>query len=99
MSVNYDRKVVLSPKGTNRREVALKDIHIPDLWHVYLALKDDPYFSDKVLGVYEDGSPKSVADAVLECWHLTKDLYANLAGDVEDFLTSKEREALKRKSA
>lgn len=83
MSVNYDRTVILSPKGTNRREVRLKDIQIPDLWHLYLALSEDTYFANMRLGVREDGSPKSVADAVLDCWHLTKDLYLNLAGDVD----------------
>lgn len=30
---NYDRKIILKPKGDGRREVRLGDLQIPDLWH------------------------------------------------------------------
>lgn len=65
---DYNRKVVLSVRGKERREVTLNDVQIPDLWHVAERLRrDDP-----------DG-----AAAVLECWRICHDLKANLANDIE----------------
>lgn len=30
---NYDRKIILKPKGGGRTEARLGDLQIPDLWH------------------------------------------------------------------
>lgn len=80
---NYDREVILAPKGLNRKVVKLKDVVIPDLWHVYAALKEHPGFKNAYLGMDENGKRMKVADAVLRCWDLARDFKLNLAGDTE----------------
>jgi len=56
------KTIMRSPGGTARREVAVKDIQIPDLWHIAKSVDDE--------------GRKSAAEAVLECWHLCHDLLA-----------------------
>jgi hypothetical protein len=65
-----DRIVVLAAKGTARRVVRLRDVEIPDLWHIACALRKDRRYGP------------SAADAVLACWYLAHDLKRNLAGDI-----------------
>ena len=38
--INYNRKIIRAPKGTNRCEIALKDIKIPDLWHIAMTFRE-----------------------------------------------------------
>ncbi len=69
-NMNSSNIVIRCPRGTDRREVPLDQIQVPDLWHVarYLEAKHE----------------KRAADAVLECWHLAHDLLLNLKGEVGD---------------
>jgi hypothetical protein len=80
---NYDREVILAPKGLMRQKVKLSQVVIPDLWHVYEALRKHPDFKNAYLGVNENGKPMKVADAVLTAFNLLRDFKANLAGDTE----------------
>lgn len=63
--MSYDRKVILFPSGTARRETTLKEIEIPDLWH--LAMK------------YPRGSREQ--KAILDTWHLAHEFKRILAED------------------
>jgi hypothetical protein len=64
---DYGKKVILSPKGSARKEVPIGEINIPDLWHIAMA--------------YPENSRER--EAILETWHLAHDLKRNLAGDVD----------------
>ena len=52
-------QIVRSKDGTQSHIQNVDEIKIPDLWHAYMAIKDK----------YPDH-----ADAVLETWHLCRDL-------------------------
>ena len=69
MTPNYNREVILNPKGDNRRTVTLNDISIPDLFNASLLLHKQGYHE--------------ISDQVLECWQLAHDLKLNLAGDTK----------------
>lgn len=57
--------VTLSKGGTAERTVKVKDIDIPDLWHIAMLLSDQ-----KVV----NGLGEAASDKVLEVWHLAHDL-------------------------
>ncbi len=69
MSVDYSRNIILAPRGNDRRELAVGELHIPDLWHVAEYLR-------------EHGQERA-SSAVLETWHIANDLKLNIAGDTE----------------
>ena len=57
-------KIVLSPRGSGRREVDLAEIQIPDLWHLAMDLK---------------ARKKLIAsEMVLDAWHLCHDLLEHI---------------------
>jgi hypothetical protein len=56
--------------GTKEREVEIKLIEVPDLWHIAMSL----HAGNK-------HTPRS--KAVLECWHLCHDLLAHIKGEAE----------------
>lgn len=56
--------IIRAPEGTDRREVEVDKIKVPDLWHVavYLQDKDNTQW----------------ATQILDCWHLAHDLITNI---------------------
>ena len=56
--------IIRSPKGTERREVEIDKIQVPDLWHIAMML--------------EDQGKENAMKAVLDCWHLAHDLITNI---------------------
>jgi len=65
--------VILSALGSARRKVAVKDITVPDLWHIAMWLNEQ----DPDIG-HDHLRGQSPGDAVLECWNLCQDLLANI---------------------
>ena len=61
--------ITMAKGGTVERDVPLKEIEIPDLWHIAGRLKDG--------GTH---IPRD-ADDVLECWHLCHDLLKHIKGE------------------
>ena len=59
--------IVRAPKGTDRQEVEVDKIQVPDLWHVAMYLKDNDM--------------KTWGEMVQDCWHLTHDLIQNIKAD------------------
>ena len=59
-------KITLAKGGTAEREVDVQEIQVPDLWHVAMALKDDPSYDNRA------------ADMILETWHLAHDMKRHL---------------------
>ena len=57
-------KVILSPRGTARREIDVSQLQVADLWHVAMRVRDT---GD------EQGSAM-----ILEVWHLAHSLVENL---------------------
>lgn len=56
--------IIRSPEGTERREVEVDRIQVPDLWHVAMYVKDQ--------------GNTQWAEQILDCWHLTHDLITNI---------------------
>jgi hypothetical protein len=59
--------VTRHPKGQHPKEVRITSVHIPDLWHIAMALKE---LSVKNGNTWMDFA----ADEVLEAWHIAHDL-------------------------
>lgn len=96
---DYSRKVILSPKGLNRREVSLSEVRIADLWHAAKRLNeledadehrkidpDDLELVEEFVERRRQGKTRGSAlrDLILEVWHLAHDLKSNLANDVAE---------------
>lgn len=62
-----EMKVTLSKGGTKERQLDINHIRIPDLWHIAMAVGDNPCFT------------KLHQDEILECWHLAHDLKRHIA--------------------
>jgi len=62
-------KIIRSMDGTARREVELSDIKVPDMWHLYIRLREDKRL---------DNGLRAAAEDVLETWHIAHDLLKNL---------------------
>ena len=57
-------KIIRHPEGTERHQVELTDIQVPNLWHIASQLREQHLTNS--------------ADTVLECWSLCYDLLWNL---------------------
>jgi len=70
------KTLIRSPRGENRREVEIKDVTVPDLWHIIEALQ-----SGDVVRV-ANGKPihQLHADAIKEVWYLCHDLLRHVRG-------------------
>lgn len=55
--------LIRAPGGSGQKEVPLRSVTVPDLWHLYVHLKSS-------------GCPRDLlaAEKVLETWHLCHDL-------------------------
>ena len=60
-----------SKGGTAEREEIISQIQVPDLWELYIALKDGNLTRSKQVQA-------RWADTVLETWHLSHDLRKHL---------------------
>ena len=60
-----------SKGGTAEREEIISQIQVPDLWELYIALKDGNLTRSKQVQA-------RWADTVLETWHLSHDLKRHL---------------------
>ncbi|KKM73989.1 hypothetical protein LCGC14_1404970 [marine sediment metagenome] len=73
------KTIVRSPRGANSEVVPLDMVQVPDMWHLAMALNNDPTFKPEA------------SEQVLEVWHLCCDLLATLKeypdyplGEMED---------------
>ena len=78
-----DPKIILAMGGSDRREVSLVDLEIPDMWHLAEALSTlnkrcKHLQSCPLAPLGREGWPESDARMVLETWHLAHDLKDNL---------------------
>jgi len=60
-----------SKGGTAEREEIISQIQVPDLWHLYLALKDGKLTRNKKILA-------KAAEDVYEAWHLAHDMKRHL---------------------
>ena len=60
-----------SKGGTAEREEIISQIQVPDLWHLYMALKDGQLTRSKKVQA-------ELADVVYETWHLAHDMKRHL---------------------
>jgi hypothetical protein len=85
-------KIIRSPRGSLRREVDVKDIQIPDLWHLAMFLQaHETEISERVghnhlaiEAILRDGNALKTmtwSDAILETWYLANDLLENVKTD------------------
>jgi hypothetical protein len=87
---DYERKVVLCPRGKDRREVTINEITVPDLWHDYESLiKCADWLDGELMNPTKNtlisdraNVLRRIAERVKETWHLALDMKKNLAGDV-----------------
>ena len=61
-------KIIRSEGGTNEREVDVKDLKVPDLWHLYRYLKNEA----------KGTLAEKEAEDVYETWLLAHDLLKHL---------------------
>ena len=66
------RTVTRAKGGTAERKVDISKIQVPDLWHIAQRMKE------------KKGYEAEAADMVLECWHLTHDLYKHVLALLEE---------------
>ena len=58
-------RITLAKGGTAERVVDIKELQVPDLWHIGMELKDGC-------------TGPCAGDRVLECWHLCHDLLRHI---------------------
>jgi len=63
-----DTKITMSKGGMKEQIVPIKDIVIPDLWHIAMAIERT--------GKVADGP--GCADLILECWHIAHFLKSHI---------------------
>ena len=61
-------KVTLFKGGTAEREVLIRELKIPDLWHIAEAIRSK--------GKIENG--EVCASMILECWHISHSLHQHI---------------------
>lgn len=64
--MSADTVITRHKGGTKETEVRASELRVPDLWHVFQAMKTDPNYG------------KRAADAVAECWQLCHDLLRHI---------------------
>ena len=60
--------IIQSKGGGGERCTEIRDIEVPDLWHIY------SWFDNLPGDMVDLSNPKAQAKQVLECWHLTHDM-------------------------
>ena len=67
--------LIRAPRGSERREVPLNEVAVPDLYKIGEYLEFDHNRKGKRLS---EANAKLIAEQVYECWHLCLDLLENI---------------------